>query len=51
MLRAISLNMAMKKNSNQPADPSNFLWAVKRKLSNLRGMPFDFNTQKLFYIS
>ena len=46
MLRAISLNMAIKKNSNKPVDPSNFLWALKRKLSNLRGVPFDFNTQQ-----
>ena len=46
MLGAISLNMAIKKNSNKPVDPSNFLWALKRKLSNLRGVPFDFNTQQ-----
>ena len=46
MLRAISLNMAIKKNSSKPVDPSNFLWALKRKLSNLRGVPFDFNTQQ-----
>ena len=31
---AISLNMAIKKNSNKPVDPSNFLWALKRKLSD-----------------
>ena len=46
MLRAISLNMTMKKNSSKLVDPSNFLWALKRKLSNLRGVPFDFNTQQ-----
>ena len=46
MLRAFSLNMAVKKNSNKPVDPSNFLWGLKRKLSNLRGVPFDFNTQQ-----
>ena len=45
MLRAISLNMAVKKNSTKPVDPSNFLWALKRKLSIIRGVPFDFNTQ------
>ena len=44
MLRAISLNMTIKKNSRKPVDPSNFLWALKRKLSNLREVPFDFNT-------
>ena len=38
--------MAIKKNSNKPVDPSNFLWALKRKLSHLRGVPFDFNTQQ-----
>ena len=36
MLRAISLNMTIKKNSSKPVDPSNFLWALQRKLSNLR---------------
>ena len=36
MLRAISLNMAVKKNSTKPADPPNFLWALKPKLSILR---------------
>ena len=46
MLQAISLNMTIKKNSSKPVDPSNFLWALKRKLSNLRGVPFDFNTQQ-----
>ena len=46
MLRAISLNMTIEKNSSQPVDPSNFLWALKRKLSNLTGVPFDFNTQQ-----
>ena len=46
MLRAISLNMAVKKNSTKPVDPSNFLWALKRKLSILRGVSFNFNTQQ-----
>ena len=46
MLRAISLNMAVKKNSTKPVDPSNFLWALKRKLSIIRGVPFDFYTQQ-----
>ena len=46
MLRAISLNMAVKKNSTKPVDPSNFLWALKHKLSNLRGVPLGFNTQQ-----
>ena len=46
MLGAISLNMTIKKYSSKPVHPSNFLWALKRKLSNLRGVPFDFNTQQ-----
>ena len=46
MLRAISLNMAVKKNLTKPVDQSNFLWALKRKLSNLSGVTFDFNTQQ-----
>ena len=46
MLQAISLNIAVKKNSIKPADQSNFLWALKRKLSIIRGVPFDFNTQQ-----
>ena len=46
MLQAISLNMAVKKNSTKPIDPSNFLWALKRKLSIIGGIPFDFNTQQ-----
>ena len=45
-LGAISLNMAVKKNSTKHVDPSNFLWALKCKLSNLTGVPFDFNTQE-----
>ena len=46
MLWAISLNIAIEKNSNKPVDPSNFLWALKHKLSNLRRWPFDFNTKQ-----
>ena len=46
MLRAISLNMAVKKNSTKPIDPSNFLWALKRSLSSTRVTPFDFNSQQ-----
>ena len=46
MLWAISLKMAVKKNLNKPVDPSNILWSLKCELSNLRGVPFDFNTQQ-----
>ena len=38
--------MAVKKNSNKPIDPSNFLWALKRNLSSMRVAPFDFNSQQ-----
>ena len=44
MLHTISLNITVKKNSTKPVDPSNFLWFLKRKLSNLRGFLFHFNT-------
>ena len=46
MLQAISLNIASKKNSTKPVDPSNLLGTLKRKLSIIRGVPFDFNTQQ-----
>ena len=46
MLRDISLNITIKKNSSKHGDPSNILWALKHKLSNLRAVPFDFNTQQ-----
>ena len=46
MLLAISFNMTAKKNSTKPVDPSNFLWALKRKLSIIRGVSLNFNTQQ-----
>ena len=46
MLRAIILKMAVKKNSTKPVDQSKLLWALKRKLSIIRGGPFDFNIQQ-----
>ena len=46
MLQAISLNMAVKKNSAGRVEPSNFLLALKRKLSIIRGVTFSFNTQQ-----
>ena len=45
MILAISLTMAVKKNSTKPVYSSNFSWAVKCKLSIIRGVPFDLNTQ------
>ena len=46
MLRAISLNMAVKNSSTNPINPSNFLWSLKRNLSSKRVAPFDFNSQQ-----
>ena len=46
MLQAISLNMAVRKNPRKPVDPYKFLWALKRKLSNIRGVSFNFNSQQ-----
>ena len=46
MLRAISLNMAVKKNSTKPINPSNFLWALKCNLSSTRVTTFNFNPQQ-----
>ena len=45
MLRAISLNMAVKKNSTKPIHPSKFLWTIKHNLSSTIVTPFDFNSQ------
>ena len=46
LLPAISLNMAVKKISTKPIDPSNFLCALKHKLSIIRVVPSDLNTQQ-----
>ena len=46
MLQAISLNMAVKKNSTKPIDPSSFLRALKRNLSSTRVARFNFNSQQ-----
>ena len=49
-LSATDLNLDKSKSrcfeTSKPVNPSNVLWALKRKLSNLRGVPFDFNTQQ-----
>ena len=45
MLQTISLHIVVKTNSTKPVDPSNFLWALKRKLSIIRVI-FNFNTQQ-----
>ena len=38
--------MKIKSRSNKPVDPSNFLWALTRKISESRHEPFNFNSQK-----
>ena len=46
LLKAISLNLAVKNRFCKPVDPSNFLWALQRKITSLRKVPFNFNTQQ-----
>ena len=46
MLRAISQNMAVKKNSTKPIDSSNILCTLKRNLSSMKVASFDFNSQQ-----
>ena len=38
--------MKIKSGSNKPVDPSNFLWALSRKISESRHAPFNFNSQQ-----
>ena len=38
--------MKIKSRSNKPADPSNFLWALSRKISESCHAPFNFNSQQ-----
>ena len=38
--------MAIKKKLAVPIDSSNFLWALKCKISSTRSAPFDFNSQQ-----
>ena len=45
MLQAISLNMAVKE-FNQTCQTIYFFWLLKCKLSNIREVPFAFNTQQ-----
>ena len=44
--KATTLNMSIQKKALKPIDPSNFLWALKRKMSDIRNVPFDFNSQQ-----
>ena len=45
-LKSITLNMKIKSRSNKPVDPSNFLWALTRKISEFHHTPFNFNSQQ-----
>ena len=38
--------MKVKSRSNKPVDPSNFLWALIRKISESPHAPFNFNSQQ-----
>ena len=38
--------MKIKSRSNKPVDPSNFLWALTRKISEPCHAPFNFNSQQ-----
>ena len=46
LLKSITLNMKIKSRSNKPVDPSNFLWALSRKISESRHAQFNFNSQQ-----
>ena len=46
LTRAVTLNMSLLKKRYTPVDPSNFLWALHRKLSTNKQVPFQFNTQQ-----
>ena len=46
LLKSIALNMAIKERSSVPIDPSNFLWALKCKISSTHSAPLDFNSQQ-----
>ena len=46
LLKSIALNMKIKSRSNNPVDPSNFLWALSRKISESHHVPFNFNSQQ-----
>ena len=46
ILRSVTLNTETKSRFNKPVDPSNFLWALTRKISKSRHAPFNFNSQQ-----
>ena len=38
--------MSLLKCKTSPIDPSNFLWALKNKITKDHGSPFNFNNQQ-----
>ena len=47
LLKSINLNMKIKSRSNKPVDPSNFLWALSRKISESRHAPLILTLSKM----
>ena len=43
--KATALNMSIQKRALKPINPSSFLWALKHKISDIRNVSFDFNSQ------
>ena len=46
LTKAVTLNMSLLKRRTTPLDHYNFLWALHRKLSTNKQIPFQFNTQQ-----
>ena len=44
--KATTLDMSIQKRAMEPIDPSNFLWTLYCKMSNIWIVPFGFNSQK-----
>ena len=44
--RAVNLNMSLLKRKTSPIDPSNFLWALRNKITKDHGSPFNFISQQ-----
>ena len=42
----VALNMSLLKRRTTPVDHSNFLWALRRKLSSNRQFPFQLSIQQ-----
>ena len=46
LTRAVTLNILLLKRRTTPLDPSNFFWALCRRPSTKKKLPFQFNTQQ-----